>query len=339
MFLPVYFIFCLWCGFRLLESEFVIKGIMMMVKLVVPVFFFMFAYRAFTNKQMIWAFFDKISKLSILYLIFSIVSIPITDYFEIYPYFGMTIFPFTIIMFLRTHEKKYLLYSLLCLSHNVIDIKRTPIVAMALMLGVLFYFKYKWKALIPVVLTATLLLIAILYIPALNERMFFDYIDPKSIDWEFIFSEEAYESVNTHGRNVTWDMLLDRFFKGHEWMGSGLGTAKGWLQSPLNPIDAFALVHNDWLQFLCEVGIIGVSIFALFNIMVIKKSYKTYQKTNSIEMKAIALLLAMITIAIDCHMFFENCFGGFGFCVPFACMAIFYRFEKFEKKERLLRIS
>lgn len=320
----LYSIFFLWCLLRLLGSESYEKGVMMAIKLSYPIVFFMYAWRAFVCRASIWVFFDTISKLSILYFVLSIISISIEEYFQIYPYFGMSIFPCCLVMWLRTQKKKYLFFILLTLSHNIVEIKRTPLLAIVAMLGIWLFFKYRLKAIIPTLVILLVFLISILYIPALNERMFFAAVDPQDIDWSYIFSSDFVSMINSNGRFDTWEMIMNKFYKGNEYVGCGLGTMKGWLVSPKNTIGAFTLLHNDWIHLLCEVGLIGVFLLLLFFAKILNLTYRQYQSSANDD-KLIALATAMTVVGTACHMFFENCLGGIGYSLPAIYLASFYK--------------
>ncbi len=327
-----YSLFLFWCVCTILFTTSPYQWLKMFSKLIVPIFVFYFSYKAFSSKKGIWLFYEKMSYMPVLYLILTIISFPIAEYLPVYQYFGMAVMVFPFVLYLKTKKKKYLLYCVLCLSANIIEIKRTPLLGMLLMLFVFFLYKYRIKALFPMVIGACLFVASILYIPSVRERMFFEGADFTSIDFDMLFSSEIFTMINSNGRSNMWEVVTERFYNEHEIMGAGLGSMKEFLLSKENTTGHFLRLHNDWLHLLCETGWIGVGLLLMMFGSMFIKTYKTYKKTPDTDTKLIALSCAMASMGTMIHMLFENCIGVFGFFVPFVFSAIYFRYIKFNKQ-------
>ncbi len=328
-----YSLFLFWCIFSLFYTKSPSQWLYMFIKLIVPFFVFYFSYNAFSCKKNIWLFYEKMSYMPVLLLFLTLISLPIQNYLPVYLYFGMAVMIFPFILYLKTKKKKYLLYCALCLSANVIYVKRTPLLGMFLMLFVYFIYKYKYKALLPIVIGVGLLIVSIIYIPFLRERVFFEGADITIVDFDILLSPELFSKVNTNGRSEIWEVVIERFFNGHEIMGSGLGTMKEFLLSKENDTGFFLRLHNDWLHLLCETGCIGCGLLLMMFGTLFKETYKTYRFAQDDDTKLIALSCAMASIGTFIHMLLENCIGVFGYYIPFVFSAIYFRYLKFNKQE------
>ena len=240
----------------------------------------------------------------------------------------MVIFVFPFIMYLRTKETRYIIYCLLCLSGNLIEVKRTPLVGIMAMVSLFLLFKYKIKAFIPLLLGICAVIFAVLYIPALREKMFFDGVDLDDIG--ILFSPELFTVVNSSGRTGMWETVINQFYEGNEMTGVGLGTMKAWLRSKDNLNEHFLRLHNDWLHLLCETGKIGVGLLLMFFLSIYYKCFKQWCKHNSDDLRLIALSCAMASIGTMVHMFFENCIGLYGFYMPFIFGAMYLHYQQIE---------
>lgn len=331
--LNIYLVFLIFCSLTFIYTSSIFKAILMLLLLIVPVFYYYFSNNAFKNESTLELFLDRICKLTILYFIASLISKLQLDFFSVYPYFGMYVFPCCLVLYLKTRKKIYLLLALLCLSGNLHTIKRTPMIGMLLSTSLLFIYKYKLKAILPIPFLVAGFILSILYIPAVRSYMFFDGFDPSAIDFDSLFSEDTFDLVNTHGRTGMWAYIYEKFYVGHEWLGCGLASVKVWLQSAANDSGSFELLHNDWLEILCETGRIGIGLLLLFYFCTIFRTFKVYNASKCKEEKYISLLLAMEIVSSMTHMFFENCIGGIGFALPFIYLSIFDNRRRFFNKD------
>lgn len=328
-----YVFFFMWSCLRILSTTAPRAGFYMLVKLVLPLFFFKFASLALSTKLNIWLYIEKLASMPVLYFVISLLGILIGDYFPVYEYFGMAIFVMPFIMFLKTKEKKYLLYCVLCLSNNLVEIKRTPMIGITLMLALYFIFRYKMRAFVPIAASICIFIVSVLYVPTIRDRMFFEGVDITALDMDVLLSDEVFNIINTSGRSDMWSTVSERFYHNHQLFGVGTGTVKGFLLSKENDTGHFLRLHNDWLHILCEVGWIGTSMLIMFFISLIKKSYRVFTKYNVNEIRLVALACAMTCIGTMIHMLFENCVGVFGYYVPFVFAAMLSNYLRIENSK------
>lgn len=91
----------------------------------------------------------------------------------------------------------------------------------------------------------------------------------------FFFTRLFDESIGLSGREMLYRVAIDMFFK-HPFLGNGYGS---FMVSP----NSYGQpgVHNDFLQFLCEWGVIGFVICCTAFLGTLYFSYKVLKDTKS----------------------------------------------------------
>jgi O-antigen ligase len=70
-----------------------------------------------------------------------------------------------------------------------------------------------------------------------------------------------YESINWQGRELVWPVIFAAFL-GEPWIGHGLGSSAVLMRQYFPP-EVTYLVHNDYLRFAVETGVVGVLLFSV----------------------------------------------------------------------------
>lgn len=309
-------------------------GINMLLKLFMPIPVFLFTYYSIRHVDDIWYVFKVITKSLIFYPIVAVTALFFSAYVPINVYYGMMIFACPFVLFLRYRENKYLYYSFLCFSFLIVYFKRTAIMCITLSILVYFIFKYRMRAVFPMVIVLCLSIVSVYFITPLRERVFFEGFDIAEIDWSFVASGAIFDVINTSGRSTMWIDVIDNFYKGNVWIGEGPGTLKGWMMDPSKNehIEHFQRAHNDWLQILYESGLIGVSFLLFMFCGLFRYCYKYYTNFRLSEsLRLISLACAMVSITTIVHMFFENCLGDAGYAMPAFFSALLFRHIELER--------
>lgn len=329
-----YLLLIIWYALNLLRSNSVYYGIMQIMKLMYPVVIFVFAYHSYNTKNRILYLAESFSRSSWLFLFLSVLSAAIGMRI-IYPYFGMEIFIYPFLLFLMFRKKKYIIHMLLCLSFCLVYIKRTCFLGLFTMAVVYLLYRYRLKALIPLVSLVVVAICAVLFIPAVSERLFYASFDFSYLDISLFTSGEVFQYIDTSGRSGTWAKLIEQLFIGNEVIGIGPGSLKAWMSSSItnDNFENFQRVHNDWLQIMIEGGYVAISLIAMMFIRLFIKTYRIYRNTRYSDLlRTFALGTAMISAATIVHMYFENCMGCVGFCLPWLFSAILFRAIELENR-------
>ena len=172
----------------------------------------------------------------------------------------ITMCVFSLALFYYTDERrKNLLLCVLFMLPCMVWVFRTSIMGTTLALMTFFFFKYKLKSL-PVIFTVfVLFVVAVLAIPSVREKMFFDDSD-KSIT-QLNAGEISMDDINSNGRFAMWEWSLDKFFHNKELTGTGTGNLQETFYALRHPFGSIRICHNDYVQILCDNGLIGIVLF------------------------------------------------------------------------------
>ena len=157
------------------------------------------------------------------------------------------------------NQKKFLIYIVAFFACSVAWVNRTGLLASSITIMIYSVIRYKLKALPYIILALGLLIGIVLYVDTFREKMF-----NKGMSSEEILGQReslSSENINSSGRFAMWEWSLDLFYKGHEWTGSGLGVLQQRFYSEDHPFMPLRVVHNDYVQILCDTGLIGLILY------------------------------------------------------------------------------
>lgn len=346
-----YVIFFLWLVYATTYSPVPRDAMMMLVKYFLPLFFLWLGYSALRNEKDLVILLKVVNVTACIYCVFigGVGSIflpfiyygPIGGQFATYAPFAdflAAIFIVPIILYWLTKDKKYILCALWMLASTVLESVRTGLGGMMLSFSIAVLLRYKTQSLPALGLAGALFIGVILYVPSINEKFFGE--DAGTVTATDIVQGDALsmENMDTNGRNATWEMILDRFYEGHEWRGSGMGVAIRYLKNLwLGGYEGAGLIHNDYVQLLAEAGIIGVSLLVLFYIFVIVKvmQYVFFQRSGyMVQITGIMALSSMAGIAFC--MYFDNVVSNSmqSMIIPYIFLGFFLKMVDVENLKR-----
>jgi O-antigen ligase len=112
-----------------------------------------------------------------------------------------------------------------------------------------------WRLLLPV--TGLLGLPALMvFSDAFRRRMFFGDATSEQL---LVDPQKAANSINGSGRFDLWDAVLRRFFDPNPLLGSGIGSTQEFFYTRFGA----GVVHSEYVRLLCEVGLLGLTLFLL----------------------------------------------------------------------------
>lgn len=173
-------------------------------------------------------------------------------------YISMCIF--SLALFYYTQEKKKnLLLGILFMLPCILWVFRTSIMGTTLALMSFFFFKYKLKSL-PVIFSVFILfIVAVFAIPSVREKMFYDD-SGKGIE-QLNSGQISMDDIDSNGRFAMWEWSLNKFFYGEELTGAGTGNLQETFYALRHPFGSIKICHNDYVQILCDNGLIGIVLF------------------------------------------------------------------------------
>jgi hypothetical protein len=183
---------------------------------------------------------------------------------------------------------------------------RTSILGSVVALMVFSFIKYKLKAL-PVAFILLALFFSIVFLnPAVKNKMF-----RKDMDIEKVISSNGTsfdkDAIDSNGRFAMWAMSLKQFYDGKELTGSGSGTLQAAFYKMREKQGKAGIVHNDYVQILCDTGLIGLFLYlSIFVAMGIHATKEYGKRTNSDAIKVCAITAAAAGIGMAATAFTDN---------------------------------
>lgn len=211
---------------------------------------------------------------------------------------------FSLALFYYTQEKKKnLLLCILFMLPCILWVFRTSIMGTTLALMTFFFFKYKLKSL-PVIAGIMLVaVVAVFTIPSLKEKMFKDS-ENVSIE-QFQRGEISKDDIESNARFAMWEHLENRFYDGKELIGSGIGSVQNYMYSNF-VFGGLKVPHNDYVQILCDSGIIGVVLYLLVVLTVITHSFIVYQNNSDVAIRISAIIAGSSLAGVALTMYTDN---------------------------------
>ncbi len=202
-------------------------------------------------------------------------------------------------------EKKDITYAILFMLPCIIWVLRTSIMGTTLALIVFFFFKYKAKSLPVIFGVLMLFLVAVFAIPSVKEKMFFK-TEGKNVE-QLRSGEISMDDINSNGRFAMWGWALDNFYHNKELIGTGTGNLQEVFYSLQHPFGTIRICHNDYVQILCDNGLIGVFLFGGSFIFLIGHCFIVFQrKKYDVAIRMCAIIAGASSAGVLLTMYTDN---------------------------------
>jgi O-antigen ligase len=183
-----------------------------------------------------------------------------------------------LVLYQKTNKKIYLYAICLFFLVPVVTSVRTGLIGLAVSLLAISFFKYKLRALPIFIIIIFGVIGSILYIPGIRNKMF---------QGAFNSSEEVINSLDvlslddldTSGRLAMWEWTLDTFYKDDKVLGAGLGQVQARFYSGNHPFSV-EVVHNDYVQILCDTGQVGLTLYLIIIGSFVICSFRIYNNNK-----------------------------------------------------------
>lgn len=333
----IYILFLLWALFTLLYSSNFYRGVKGIIMYAFPLLFYVLTVLAVRSKKDVRRLCVAFERSLIPFAILGLFALFIGQFSTIQVYYGMSVcvIPF---IFHRKKRTYQMMYIFLCALPAMLLVKRTPLLGMALALSVTSVLLYRFKALLPIIISLLVAVVVLFSIPQFRSKMFLSGEDTALVN--ISHSSDLSDDLNTNGRNVFWLYLYDKFVEKNPYFGAGVGSVKSFVQSNKNEYkSSFFMVHNDWLLILCEMGIVGVLLLLLFFIYALAKCVKYSSRSYPIVLRLVSSITAGNLACTMLHMFFENCTNSFVFPISFVFYAVLVNYVKiYERRVKMAKI-
>jgi len=315
-----YLLFYFWLVISVSYSSVKYDSMMLLIKYILPLLALWTGYSAIEGKYDLYYFSKSVAKSSIVYaltiggvgavfmswLYFSPFGNMFLKYAGLADYFSsLFIVPF--ILYWITNRKVYLLIAVWMLLSTVLESVRTGLGGMALAGAFYAFFRYKMRSLVYILAVGVIFVGVILYVPSINEKFFGEKAG--KIQASEIVQGDALslDNIQTSGRQFLWELVMRKFYEPNPIVGAGLGTTTRFLKERAEQEHTVALLHSDYIQILCDNGVVGIVLLIFFYLCVIYKTFQyTYRTQGDIWVKMSGTLAVSSLAGVAFAMGFDN---------------------------------
>lgn len=236
------------------------------------------------------------------------------------------------VMWWRTKEKKYLWLIAWFMLSSIAGSIRTGILAILLLMIVASYLRYRLLSLPYIAGIILFALLSVVFIPQVHDKMFNESIKVTQIN---DLSSVSTDNIDSNGRFAMWEWALNKFYVGHEWTGSGLGSTQQYMYEYF-VFGGLHALHNDYVQILADTGRPGVILYLLFPIGVFIYSSKIIRRKGMDKLK-IAMLLAILSYIVILSTMYTDNVVNYTLAVhsyPFIFLGIALAYKRLEKEQK-----
>lgn len=199
-------------------------------------------------------------------------------------------------------DKKNLCWFILFILPCFIWIFRTSIMGIALAIVTFFFIRYRLKSL-PVIIGICLLFIILVFsIPRLKQKMFKN--DDVSIE-QLQKGEISKDNIESNARFAMWEHLIRRFYDKKEILGSGTGCTQNYMYTHYI-FGGLKVPHGDYVQMMCDNGVIGLILYLLVGISAILHSFLIYIRNRRSIVRMCAITAGSTMAGVLLTLYSDN---------------------------------
>lgn len=297
----IYSVYMLWLVIGIAYSPAPVYGFRVILKYMYPILILLFASATVRHQEVVFkagmgARQIAIASIAVGFIPFIGHLFPGVFWYETaltINYISMCIFSLAL-FYQGGRDKKDLVLTVIFMLPCILWVFRTSIMGTTLALMMFFFFKYKAKSL-PIIFGVLILFIAsIFFIPSIKEKMFFD--KEKANTEQLKQGEISMDNINSNGRFAMWKTLLNRFHKEREMIGSGTGSTQNYMYNN-RVFGGLQVPHNDYVQILCDNGLIALFLYVLSTLAIILQCFIEYTKKNNHTIIKICAITAGSTLS------------------------------------------
>ena len=190
---------------------------------------------------------------------------------------------------------KYLISILALALPSILGTNRTGLLALSITIVIFSIVRYKLKSIPYIVLGIGLFVGTLLYNNAFREKMFFKQLSKEAVIENA--DQMTKEDIMDSGRFAMWEWSMKHYFEGKELKGSGLGVLQAVFYNLKHPFGSIRIIHNDYIQILCDTGIIGLLLYALTLLSLIVHSLILYFRSKKVPIVRMAAIISGVSLA------------------------------------------
>ena len=345
----MYSIFFLWLCYTMTYTAVPRDGAMMLIKFSLPMLFLWLGYSGLRNEKDLIIFLKVVNIAACIYCGFmggfAATFIPplygfCMGIFSTYAGFAdflTAVFIVPLMLYWLTKEKKYIYCALWMVLSTVLQSVRTGMGGMMLVFVIALLLKDKVKSLPGLAVAGAMFLGVVLFVPSVNEKFFGDDAGKVSATDIVQGNAMSMDNIEMSGREYMWERVLDNCYYGNETFGGGLGTSGRFVKNYGEANNTLVVMHNDYLQILCDTGIVGIVFIALFYLSVILKVTSNVALRRSSPLVKLTGIMAFSSlVGIGFSMYFDNVVSNSmqSMVMPYIYIGFFLKALELEKGKR-----
>ena len=294
-------------------------GAMMLIKYSLPMLFLWLGYSSLSNEKDVIVLLKVVNIVGCVWCLvmggFAATFIPplynflmgICSTYAGFADFLTSIFIVPILLYWLTKDRTYVYCALWMILSTVLQSVRTGMGGMLLVFAFAILLRDKWKAVPGLLLAGAVFVGTILFVPDVNKKFFGEEAGKVTATDIVQGGAMSMDKIEMSGREYMWERVLENCYKGKELVGGGLGASGRFVKSYGQATNGLEMMHNDYLQILCDSGKVGIALLIFFYLTVILKvsTNVTMRRSSSlIKVTGIMALSSMAGIAFC--MYFDN---------------------------------
>lgn len=346
-----YLVFFCWLVVTILWSSAKNEGGMLLIKYSIPLLSLWLGYSAIQEEYDLYFFAKYVTKCALVYALFlggvSAVFMPslyffLGNFFLTYAgladYFTSIIGLFFVLNWL-TCTNRHNWGALWLLLSTLLEVVRTGLGGISIVGSMFSVIRYKLKAVPYILLFCFMFLGIVLFVPKVNEKFFGDKAGQVTATDIVEGRAMTGDNIQTSGRDYVWKILLNKFYAPSPVVGSGLGESIhfmkdkkfGLTQTPIT------LIHSDYVQLLCDTGVIGVLLFGLFFLVLLLKAGAVALSNNYFYSKIAAALAVASMAGTAFSMGYDNVVSHSmtSLINPFIFIGFFMKYKEIEENDEI----
>lgn len=345
----MYSIFFLWLCYTMTYTTVPRDGAMMLIKYVLPMLFLWLGYSGLSNEKDLIIFLKVVNVAACIYCGFMggfaatfipplyVFSMGIFSTYAAFADYLTAVFIVPILLYWITKEKKYIYCALWMVLSTILESVRTGMGGMLLVFCVALLLKNKAKAIPGLAVAGAMSLGVVLFVPSVNEKFFGEDAGKVSATDIVQGGAMSMDNIEMSGREYIWEMTKEACYYGHEMLGSGLGASGNFIKYSMSEKQGQVggKLHNDYLELLCDTGIVGVVLIAIFYLSVIMKVTSNVALRRSATLVKLTGIMALSSmVGIGFCMYFDNVVSNSmqSMVMPYIYLGFFLKALDLEKR-------
>lgn len=347
--MTLYLVFFFWLMLTMTWTTAPRDGWMMLIKYFIPVLFLWLGYSALRNEKDLVIFLKVVNSVACIYCLimggFTNKVLPSLYYslsgicstYAGFSCFLITVFIVPILLYWLTKENKYIYCALWLLLSPILQSVRAGMGGMMLVFCVAVYLRYKQKSLPALFIAGVAFLSVILFVPGVNQKFFGE--NAGKVTGKDIVQGDAlsFDNIEMSGREFMWERVKDNCYYGNEVFGGGLGTSGRWVKDYGRATKGLEMMHNDYLQILCDAGIVGIVLLCIFYLgFIIKVIAHVVMRRSTVLVKLSGIMALSSMVGIGFAMYFDNVVSNSmqALVMPYIYWGFFFKALDIEGKEK-----